>query len=252
MVDDFSQQPLVADGAMVIRNHQRLGYGESCNVGCKQAKRDWLLLIADDIVPSPGMASFVDEIIPKLEAQDVIGFRIVGSNTMGSNTVSLYRDTVFSRMLDILFGIDISRHSGPSRFVSGAMIFSSEFFTLLGGFDSRTYGGNGFREESDLQWRARKMGGRLMYIEDPFFQHLNVPGGYQKVRSENEFYYMRNQTIFALRTSPIASPVLIAGFGAWLLARGLPIPILVRGVARGLAVVVSGITRETRDLSKTR
>ena len=91
-----------------------------------------------------------------------------------------------------------------------------------------------------------------MYIEDPFFKHLNVPGGYQKIRSENEIYYMRNQTIFALRTSPIASPVLIAGFGAWLLARGLPIPTLVKGVARGLAVVVSGISRETGDLSKTR
>jgi len=85
------------------------------------------------------------------------------------------------------------------------------------------------------------MGGNLIYIEDPFFQHLNVPGGYQKGRSENDSYYMRNQTIFAFRTSPIASPVLIVGFGAWLVARGLPVPTLVRGVAQGLSVVISHI-----------
>lgn len=253
VVDDNSQQPVITDGATVVRNTRRLGGSESWNVGCKYATRDWLLLMADDLVPSPGLAHYIERLLPTLKPRDVIGFRIVGFNNLGSRTVKLpYQNTVASRILNIAFGVDVISHTGASRFTTAAMIIHSKFFASLGGFDYRTYAGNGFREESDLQWRARKMGGSLMYIADPFFQHLNVPGGYQKVRSENEFYYMRNQTIFALRTSPVASPVLIAGFGVWLLARGLPIPTLVRGVAQGLAVVVSGINGTTGDLPETR
>ena len=242
VVDDNSQQPFIADGARVITNRHRLGGSESWNVGCRYAKHDWLLLLADDLVPSPGMARYIERLLPTLKPQDIIGFRIVGFNNLGSRTVKLpYRNTVASRILNITFGVDVGPHTGASRFTTAAMVIHSKFFALLGGFDFRTYAGNGFREESDLQWRGRKMGGNLIYIEDPFFQHLNVPGGYQKGRSENDSYYMRNQTIFAFRTSPIASPVLIVGFGAWLVARGLPVPTLVRGVAQGLSVVISHI-----------
>ncbi len=117
-------------------------------------------------------------------------------------------------MLNILFGVDISSHSGPSRFVPVAMIFPSRFFASLGGFDSRTYRGNGFREESDLQWRARKMGGRITYVEDPFFLHLNIPGGHNKRK--------------------------IASFGTYLLAKGMHVSTLIKGVAQGLATVLQG------------
>ena len=158
---------------------------------------------------------------------------------MGSRTVN-YRNTGISRILNMVFGVDISPHSGLSHFTPGVMLFRSEFYASLGGFDSPRYGGNGFREESDLQWRARKMGGRLRYIVDPFFQHLNIPGGHQKGFRENEVYFMRNQTIFALRRGRLASLAMIASFAAYLLARGIQIPTLVRGVAQGLATVLQG------------
>jgi len=235
VVDDCSQHSVVVDGATVFRNPERLGSAESRNIGCSQAKRDWLLLVDDDLVPSAGLARFIDELLPRLEPKDVIGFRIVGFNAMGSRKVK-YRNTRLSRMLNILFGVDISPHNGTSRFIPGAMIFQSKFFASLGGFDSHRYGGNGFREESDLQWRARKMGGRLMYVEDPFFQHLNIPGGHEKGQTGNEIYFMRNQTVFALRSGRLASLVMIAGYGAYLLAKGFPISTLVRGIAQGIAM----------------
>ncbi len=239
VVDDHSQEPVSVDGARVIRNCHRLGGSESWNVGSAKAESDWLLLIADDLLPSPGLQHFIEELLPKLETKDVVGFRIVGFNRMGSKTVKLpYRTTTISRILNILFGVDISHHSGRSKFTTGAMIFHRNFFSQLGGFDSLTYAGNGFREESDLQWRARNVGGRLTYIEDPFFEHADVPGGYQKRHSENDVYYMRNQTIFALRTGGLASPVMISGFGTWLLVRGVGISALIKGTAQGISKVV--------------
>jgi len=237
VVDDHSEPPLAVDGAKIIRNVRRLGVGESRNIGCRQAKCDWLLLLDDDLVPSPGLASFIDQLLPRLKTKDVVGFRFVGSNIMGGRMVE-YRETTFSRMINILFGVDMSTRAGPSRFVPApAMMFQSKFFSSLRGFDSGTYGGNGFRESSDLQWRARKMGGRLIYLRNPFFRHLNIPGGHEKGHSENDVYFMRNQTIFALRSGGIAALAMIAGFGAYMLVKGFRISDLVRGIAQGLAVV---------------
>jgi len=120
------------------------------------------------------------------------------------------------------------------------MIFNAKFFASLGGFDSRRYGGNGFREESDLQWRARKLGGRLTLIKDPFFNHLNIIGGHEKRFITNNIYFMRNQTIFALRTGSPAALVMISGFGGYLLAKGVRISTLVKGVALGVMMALKG------------
>lgn len=238
LVDDHSEPPIAVDGAKIIRNPRRMGVGESRNIGSRQAKGDWLLLLDDDLALGPGLARFIEEILPTLRTKDIVGFSFVGSNVMGGRTVE-YRNTTFSRMLNILFGVDISPSTGPSRFLPApATMFRSDFFASLGGFDSRTYGGNGFRESSDLQFRARKMGGRLIYVENPSFQHLNIPGGHQKGHSENDVYFMRNQTIFAFRSGGLAALVMIAGFGAYMLANGFRISALVRGVAQGLAVVL--------------
>ncbi len=242
VVDDHSEEPVVVDEARVIRNPRKLGVGESRNIGCGQAKGDWLLLLDDDVVPSQGFTSFMAEFLPKLKTKEVVGFRIVGFNTMGSRKVRAETsDTKISRMLNILFGVDISFHTGPSRFVPApAMLFHSDFYASLGGCDSRTYTGNAFRLSSDLQWRARKKGGRLMFIENPFFEHLNIPGGHQKGHSENDSYFMRNQTIFALRSGGQAALTMIAAFAAYMLVKGFRISTLVKGVAQGLAVVLKG------------
>ena len=242
VVDDHSEEPVVVDEARVIRNPRKLGVGESRNIGCGQAKGDWLLLLDDDVVPSQRFTSFMAEFLPKLKTKEVVGFRIVGFNTMGSRKVRAETsDTKISRMLNILFGVDISFHTGPSRFVPApAMLFHSDFYASLGGCDSRTYTGNAFRLSSDLQWRARKKGGRLMFIEKPFFEHLNIPGGHQKGHSENDSYFMRNQTIFALRSGGQAALTMIAAFAAYMLVKGFRISTLVKGVAQGLAVVLKG------------
>src|SRR6266568_2902527 len=232
VIDDCSERPVILDGAIVIRNLRKLGSGESRNIGCRHAKSDWLLLVDDDLIPSSGLTHWIQAHLPILDPRDIVGFRIAGFNNMGSSTVT-YRYTTISRILNIVFGIDVSTHEGPSRFIPSAMIFNAKFFASLGGFDSRRYGGNGFREESDLQWRARKIGGRITYVEDPFFLHLNIPGGHNKRKSENDVYYMRNQTIFALKTAPLASLVMIASFGTYLLAKGMHVSTLVKGGHRG-------------------
>src|SRR2546425_11868169 len=76
VVDDKSQEPFELKGAKIIRNDQRLGGGESWNVGSRYAKSDWLFLIADDLVPSPGLRNFIEKLLPRLDKKGLVGFRI--------------------------------------------------------------------------------------------------------------------------------------------------------------------------------
>src|SRR5438034_4602585 len=85
VVDDCSEQPVDVNGARIIRNTQRLGSGESRNAGGKQAEHDSLLFLDDDLVPSLGLTRFIDQLLPRLRTKDVVGFRIVGSNAIGSS-----------------------------------------------------------------------------------------------------------------------------------------------------------------------
>jgi GT2 family glycosyltransferase len=236
VVDDFSQHPIEMSTVKVIRNSQRLGSSESWNIGGRQAKRDWLLLIADDLIPEPQLPEFIKGILPNLKPLDIIGFRIVGVDAVASRVVG-FQDTLVSRIANILFGVDISQNL-ISSFVPGAMILHKRFFDALGGFDSLLFGGNGFREETDLQWRARMKGGRLIYIKNPFFNHLHVTGGHEKSKSLNDVYYIRNQTIFALRSTGLASIVTIPAFGVYLLANRMSMSTLARGVADGITTVL--------------
>jgi GT2 family glycosyltransferase len=236
VVDDFSRHPIQMSRVNVIRNSQRLGSSESWNIGARQAKNDWLLLIADDLIPESQLPEFIKGILPNLKPLDIIGFRIVGVNAVASRVVG-FQNTLVSRIANILFGVDISQNS-VSSFVPGAMIIQKNFFNALGGFNSLLFGGNGFREETDLQWRARMKGGRLIYIKNPFFHHLHVPGGHEKSTSLDDIYYMRNQTIFALRSTGLASLVTIPAFGAYLLANRMSVSTLARGVADGITTVL--------------
>jgi len=242
VVDDCSKPPVVVDGARVVRNSQRLGVGESRNIGYKHVKSGWVLFLDDDLVPSPGLASFLQNLLPKLNDKEVVGFRIVGFNTVGSKRVRAETSDTKNarfRILNILFGVDISPRSGPSRFTPApAVLFQSDFFTSLGGYDIASYKGNAFRISSDLQWRARKMGGRITYVENPFFEHLNIPGGHKKGHSGNDVYFMRNQTIFAIRSGGRASLVMIAGFAIYMLVKGFRLSTLVRGISQGLSVAL--------------
>ena len=81
------------------------------------------------------------------------------------------------------------------------------------------------------------MGGRLLYVEDPSFIHIKVPGGYAKPRSLSDISYIRNQTVFALRSCGLASIVVIPAFGAYLLIKGMRISTLVSGIAQGIVMV---------------
>ena len=161
VVDDYSQRPVMVDGATVVRNPRRLGSGESRNVGCRLAKSNWLLLIDDDLAPSAGLVRFIDRLLPTLKCKDIIGFRIVGSNKVGSRSIT-YRFTGLFRVLNILFGVDISPRTGRLGF-SRAPCYSRPVFSSRSEDSIRKY-----TAETDL-------GKNLTYNIGPAKPEANSP-----------------------------------------------------------------------------
>jgi GT2 family glycosyltransferase len=89
----------------------------------------------------------------------------------------------------------------------GNMSFRREVLLGAGGFDPG-YTGSNYREETDLCFRLRRQGRRLVYAPEAAVTHLRAPRADGVGRSPDdpgrEFYHARNQTYFVLKSYGLA------------------------------------------------
>lgn len=106
----------------------------------------------------------------------------------------------------------------------GNMSFRREVLLAVGGFDPR-YTGSNYREETDLCFRLRRRGFRLVYVPDASVTHLRAPRADGIGRSADdprrEFYHARNQTYFVLKNYGLAVRPLALYVGRQTLERTL-------------------------------
>lgn len=89
----------------------------------------------------------------------------------------------------------------------GNMSFRREVLLAVGAFD-HAYTGSNFREETDLCFRLRRMGCRLIYVPEASVTHHRAPRTDGVGRSPDdrrrEYYHARNQTYFVLKNYGLA------------------------------------------------
>jgi GT2 family glycosyltransferase len=89
----------------------------------------------------------------------------------------------------------------------GNMSFRRDALLAAGGFDPG-YTGSNYREETDLCFRLRRRGHRLVYVPGASVTHLRAPRADGIRRSPDdprrEFYHARNQTYFVLKSYGLA------------------------------------------------
>lgn len=89
----------------------------------------------------------------------------------------------------------------------GNMSFRRDALIASGGFDT-AYTGTNFREETDLCFRLRSRGHRLLYVPPAVVVHLRAPrsdgAGRHPEDLRREFYHARNQTYFVLKNYGLA------------------------------------------------
>jgi len=160
-----------------IDSGENLGFGRAINLGAQQAVNPWLLVLNPDAFLQPGCVTALREAARGGSRPCIVGARLLnedlteqrgsrrGEITPVTTLVSLLR---LEKLAPFLGKFELHYHDhplpeAPSEVptVSGAcFLISKADFALMGGFDPAFFL---HVEDVDLCWRARKMGGRVIF-----------------------------------------------------------------------------------------
>lgn len=155
---------------VVISNSRNIGFGAACNQGIKASSGNYILLLNNDTVVTPGWLTRMLAAGRRLKDVGIIGPR--------SNVVSGAQ-----RIIDIPYGSaeemrEFARHRAvefasrgfeTNRLIGFCMLIKKEVIDKIGGFDRRF--GMGNFEDDDICLRARIAGYRLWVCDDVFVHH---------------------------------------------------------------------------------
>ncbi|MDI6761905.1 MAG: glycosyltransferase [Thermodesulfobacteriota bacterium] len=157
----------------VIPNERNLGFARGNNQGMAEAKGDYLLLMNNDVVVTPG---WLERMIAVAEREPKIG--IVGPMSNYVSGPQWIKEVTYD--LQSLAGLNqfaqdyAQTHRGQAkpfwRVVGFCMLIKSAVVEKIGGLDSR-YGLGNF-EDDDFSLRARLAGFESWIAEDCFVHHF--------------------------------------------------------------------------------
>jgi N-acetylglucosaminyl-diphospho-decaprenol L-rhamnosyltransferase len=161
----------------LIQGHGNIGFGRAVNLGVAAARQPWLVVLNPDASPKAGT---ITKLIAATQGQPqpcIVGARVL--NTDGSEQRGARRGEVtpvttlvsllrLERFVQGLEGFELHHHDKPLPdapmavpTISGACFaISKADFDKLGGFDPEFFL---HVEDVDLCWRARKMGGTVLF-----------------------------------------------------------------------------------------
>jgi len=203
IVDDASEQapPKLEPDIRYFRLKKRTGSPAARNLGATHAKGKYLLFLDDDIILS---RTYIEELFRNIEANEnasaIAGRLIYVKNGVFSAPKKIFSEPVkvakFSG--DIVGSFDRKTRKiveVPTLHVA-AMVRKADF-QLIRGFDSKTYIGNYFREETDLFFRLKRAGNKLLFDPNAVAYHVKVGTGSQRFNVVTyEYYVFRNHAKF--------------------------------------------------------
>lgn len=203
VVDDASTEetPELEFDVRYFRLKTRSGSPAARNFGVTSARGKYLLFLDDDIFLSP---NYIEELVPVLEGDENVA-AVAGRLIYVKDGVFVSSRKVFA------VPVRVARFSGDvlgsfERKTAGlvevpalhvAAVVKREDFQVVGGFDSETYAGNYFREETDLFFRLARTGRKLLFNPNAVAYHVEVGAGGQRFNIlKYEYYVLRNHFRF--------------------------------------------------------
>lgn len=165
------------------------------NFGLKKARGEVIIYIDDDVILEK---DFIKNHFESFQNNPKIG-AVVGRIKEKEREESLEL-MHFDKANFIVGGFDYPNES-LAEFVRGCnMSFRNKVLEKLGGFDSN-FIGNSLREDSDVSFRLKKLGYKILYNPKASLIHLFVP--YGGCREEDPIYenyiFYRNDLLFYLK-----------------------------------------------------
>ncbi len=204
-------------GVRVIRSETNLGFGGGNNLGVRHSTGKYLAFLNPDTLVSPG---WLEHLLSALDANPGVGLAtskvlLLGApehiNTCGNDTH--YSGLTLCRGL----GKPWDTFTDPAEVgaISGAAFaMHRELYELLGGFDEAFFL---YMEDTDLSWRARLLGYKLLYVPDSIVYHdYALRFGPQKTFYQERNRYLMLLKVLRWRTLVGLLPVLLlAEFVTW-------------------------------------
>jgi N-acetylglucosaminyl-diphospho-decaprenol L-rhamnosyltransferase len=170
----------------LVQGHGNIGFARGCNLGARTAKGHHLVILNPDAYLQAGCIASLIEAGWDFPSPCVVGARVLntdGTEQRGGRrgevtpVTTLLSFSHLSLSLPFLRKFEIHREdetlpTGPILVptISGACFYMSrEDFQTLGGFDERYFL---HVEDVDLCWRARRMGGSVVFQPAARVEHL--------------------------------------------------------------------------------
>jgi GT2 family glycosyltransferase/glycosyltransferase involved in cell wall biosynthesis len=185
-----SQHPQVK----VLLNSENLGFAAGNNVGLKAATGDYLVMLNNDTIVTPGWAL---TLLRYLQADEQIGLIGPVTNNIGNEAkININYDTP-TEMLPQAMSYT-TRHMGQTIPLRTAAFFcvmlSRKVFEQAGLLDEDF--GRGFFEDDDYCRRAEQLGLRIVCAEDVFIHH-HLSASFDKLKSkERQKLFEQNKVVY--------------------------------------------------------
>lgn len=169
VVDDCSPDETAAvldriGGIRVVRNEENLGFIRSCNRGAAQARGALLLFLNNDTEVRPGWLDELVETFNLIPGAGLVGAKLVYPNGRLQEAGGIIWNDGSGWNVGRLGDPRMPEHNylRDVDYCSGAAVMlPAELFRKLGGFDE--YYVPAYGEDSDLAFKVRAAGGRVLY-----------------------------------------------------------------------------------------
>lgn len=153
----------------IVENNKNKGYGAGNNIGAKNAKGEYLVILNPDTIVEK---NWLRELISPIQKSDklittpkILIYDGSAINTCGN--INHFTGLTFTR------GLGEKPDSYPNEeFVSGisgcCFAIRKEDFDEIGGFDENFFI---YNEDSDLSWRAHLKGFKILYVPKSIIRH---------------------------------------------------------------------------------
>lgn len=185
----------------LLRNQMNMGSAFCWNLGIAETSTAHLVFLPDDALELlPNAEAFIEAVKVSMRMSDVAGIHVEEEVPFNVPIRGTFRD-VISHLLYAVSGQVVSTNEGHERysdFVPGVMAIKRKVGMAVR-FDDTLLIGNGFREESDFQLRARRLGFKILYNPAMGVRHRPHKSGGQ-IRKYSArgyaFWAVRNQVVF--------------------------------------------------------
>jgi O-antigen biosynthesis protein len=211
VIDDCSPEP-AADalasvaGISVVRNDTNLGFLKNCNKAAAMARGDFVLILNNDIIVTPGWLAAMRDVWQMREDVGMVGAKLIYPDGRLQEAGGIvWRDGSawnWGRNQDA--SLPAYNYLREVDYTSGAcLLLKRDFWNQLGGFDERYV--PAYYEDTDLAFRVREAGKKVFYQPRAVVVHFEGQSSGTDVTQGVKKHQVTNQQTFLARWRHVLS-----------------------------------------------